>query len=128
MFRKSTATLNNVKCNICSSLDFEYRLWVIIFTQERASWQTFTYLKSTVETLKESENYSKLILKTPTWLSTLLIVNFGHKSLFFLVSCCWHWTSKYLLGPTLFINAEITYCCNYWQMYQNLSEIISKDS
>ena len=30
--------------------------WVIIFTQERALWQTFTYSKSTIETLKKSVN------------------------------------------------------------------------
>ena len=43
-----------LKCSIFSSLDFEYRLWVIIFAQERALRQTFTYLKSTIETLKKS--------------------------------------------------------------------------
>ena len=40
MFRKSAAILNDVKYSICSSLDFENRLWIIIFTQERASRQT----------------------------------------------------------------------------------------
>ena len=51
-------------------------------------------------------------MKTPERLSTLLIVNFGHNSLFFVVSCCWLWTRKCFLGPILCINAEITYCCN----------------
>ena len=37
--------LKDVKYSICSFLDFEYRLRVIMFTQERAPWQTFTYLK-----------------------------------------------------------------------------------
>ena len=67
-------------------------------------------------------------IKTPERLSTLLIVNFGHTSLFFPVSCCWLWTCKCLLGPTLFISAEITCCCKYWQIYKNLSErLIRKD-
>ena len=34
--RKSAAILNDVKYSICSSLDFDYRLWAIIFTQEGA--------------------------------------------------------------------------------------------
>ena len=50
----SAVILNDVKYSICSSLDFEYKFWVIIFTQERAPQQTFTYLKSTTETLKKS--------------------------------------------------------------------------
>ena len=37
------------------------------------------------------------------------------------VNVCW-------VPPYQFINAEITYCCTYLQMYKNLSEIISKDS
>ena len=103
IFRKFRR-LESAKYSICSSLDFENRLWEIIFTQERAQRQTFTYLKSTIETLKKKcENYSKLTIKTPERLSTLLIVNFGHNSLLFLVSCCWLWTSKCLLGPTLSI-------------------------
>ena len=61
MCRKSAAILNDVKYSICSSLNVEMtsrvygdRLWVIIFTQERAPRQTCTYLKSTIETLKKS--------------------------------------------------------------------------
>ena len=119
--------MNDVKYSICSSLDFEYRLWVIIFTQERASRQTFAYLKSTIETFEKSEDYLNLTIKTPERLSTLSIVNFVHNLLFFVVPCCWLWTSKCLLGPTLFINTEMTYGCNYWQIYKILSEIISKE-
>ena len=44
-----------VKYSICSSLDLENRIWVIRFTQERAPRQAFTYLKSTIETLKKSK-------------------------------------------------------------------------
>ena len=88
MFRKFAAILYDVKYSICSSLDFEYRLSVIIFTQKRDPRQAFTYIKSTIETLKKGENYSKLTIKTPERLSNLFIVNFGHKSLFLLVSCC----------------------------------------
>ena len=32
------------------------------------------------------------------------------------VNVCW-------IPPYQFINAEITYCLNYWQMYKNLGEI-----
>ena len=71
-----------VQYSICSSLDLENRPWVIIFTQERAPRQAFTYLKSTIETLKKWKLF-KVNNKTPERLSTLLIVNFGHNSLFF---------------------------------------------
>ena len=91
-----------VKYNICSSLDLENRLWVIIFTQERVPRQAFTYLKSTIETLKKWKLF-KVNNKTPERLSTLLIVNFGHNSLFFLVPCRWIWTNKCLLRLTLSI-------------------------
>ena len=47
------AILNDVKYSICSSIVLEYRLREIMFTQERAPGQTFTYLKSTIETLKK---------------------------------------------------------------------------
>ena len=50
--RISWTCLNDVKYSICLSLDFEYRLRVIIFTQERAPRQTFTYLKSTIFRVK----------------------------------------------------------------------------
>ena len=42
--------------------------------------------------------------------SNVLAVDFEH------VKVCW-------VPPYQFINAEITYCRNYWQMYKNLSEI-----
>ena len=60
--------------------------WVIVFTQERALRQTFTYPKPTIETLKKSVNNecSKLI-KTQERLSAVFIGNFGHISLHFLV-------------------------------------------
>ena len=60
--------------------------WVIIFTQERALRQTFTYPEATRETLKKSVNKecSKLI-KTQERLSAVFIDNFGHISLHFLV-------------------------------------------
>ena len=76
---KICAILNDVKCSICSSLDLENRLWVIIFAQERAPRQTFK-------------------------VSTILNVNFEHNSLFFLVSCRLIRTSKCLLHPTLSIS------------------------
>ena len=45
-----------VKYSICSSVDFEHRLWVIIFTQETGPRKAFTYLKPTIETLKKVKN------------------------------------------------------------------------
>ena len=56
-----------------------------------------------------NRNTSKLTVKTPGQLPIVLIVNFGH-----------------ILYPFLvFINVEITYCCNYWQMNKNFIEIAS---
>ena len=64
-----------------------FRLWVIMFTQERAPRQTFTHSKSRIKTLKiECEICSKLTIKTPGRLSTLFIVNFEHFHSFFLCS------------------------------------------
>ena len=58
-----------------------------MLTQERALQQTFTYSKSTIETLKNKcEICSKLTIKTR--LSTLIIVNFERIPLFLLVFCC----------------------------------------
>ena len=45
------------------------------------------------------------------------------------MSCCWIWKVNIYCVPTYqFINAEIRQCRNYWHMYKNTSEIISKDS
>ena len=97
MFRKfrcleNLRYLEWFKYGICSSLELEDRLWVIIFTQESVPRQAFIYLKSTIET------QVKIIR-----LSTVLIINFGHNSLFFLVYFRWIWTSKCLSRPTLLI-------------------------
>ena len=51
--QKICSILNDIKNSICSSLDIENRLWVIIFTQRRAPLQAFSYLKSTIKTLKK---------------------------------------------------------------------------
>ena len=61
-----------------------FRLWVVTFTQERAPRKTFIFLKSTIETLKKCEICLKLRIKTPSRLSTVFIVNFGHIFLVFL--------------------------------------------
>ena len=64
-----------------------FRLWVIMFTQERALQQRFIYSKSRIETVKiECEICSKLTIKTSGRLSTLFIVNFEHFHSFFLCS------------------------------------------
>ena len=34
-----------------------FRFWVMIFTQERVPWQTFTHAKSTTETLEKGVKY-----------------------------------------------------------------------
>ena len=58
-----------------------------MFTQERAPPQTFTYSKSTIETLKNKcEICSKLTIKTLGRLYTLFIVNFEHIDSFSLYS------------------------------------------
>ena len=55
-----------------------------MFTQERAPWQTFTYSKSRIETLKiKSEMCLKLTVKAPGQPSTLFIVNFEQQQLLF---------------------------------------------
>ena len=80
MMLTSLPSISMVKYSICSSLDVENRLWVIIFTEERAPRKEFTYLKSTIEKLKKWKLF-KVNNKIPERLSTLLIVNFGHNSL-----------------------------------------------
>ena len=55
-----------------------------MFTQERAPRQTFSYSKSTIETLKNKrEICSKLTIKMPGRLSTLFIIHFEHISFLF---------------------------------------------
>ena len=96
--QKICVILNDVKYSICSSLDLENRLWEIIFTQERAPREAFTYLKSTIETLKKRKIFNVNNKNTRT---TFYSFNFEHNSLFFLVSLIW--TGKCLLRPTLSI-------------------------
>ena len=93
-----------------------FRLWVIIFTKERSPRQKFTYSKSTRETLNSKD--------TRTIFCCIYCKVWVHFMPFFIVSAvdfeqvnvCW-------IPPYQFINAEITYCLNYWQMYKNLGEI-----
>ena len=85
-----------------------FRLWLStlssdIYTRKSSPTNIYLFKVNNRNTEKKCENYSKLTIKTPERLSTLLIVNFGHNSLLFLVSRCWLWTSKCLLGPTLSI-------------------------
>ena len=101
-----------------------FRLWAIMFTQERAPRQTFTYSNSTTEALKiKCEICSMLAIKTSGQRCTLFIVNLEHISLLFILFSCWP-----EVPPYQFINVEITCCCNYWQTCKNLSEIKRKDS
>ena len=93
-----------------------FRLWVIIFTKERSPRQKFTYSKSTRETLNSKVTRTTFYcMHWKLWVyflpfSSVSAVDFEH------VNVC-------LVPPYQFINAEITYCRNYWQMYKNLSEI-----
>ena len=57
--------------------------WVIIGTQERALWQTFTYSKSTTETLKKSVNNVKV--KNKNTRTTFYCVYFNFHFLVFLL-------------------------------------------
>ena len=74
-----------------------------IYTRKSSPTNIHLFKVNNKNTEGRCENYSKLTLKTPEWLSSLLIVNFGHNSLLFLVSYYWFWTSKCLLNPTLSI-------------------------
>ena len=74
-----------------------------IYTRKSSPTNIYLFKVNNRNNEEKCENYSKLTLKTPERLYTLLIVNFGHNSLLFLVSCCCFWTSKCLLGPTLSI-------------------------
>ena len=93
-----------------------FRLWVKIFTWERAPRQKFAYSKSTIETLNSKDTRTTFYcIYCKLWayfmpFSSVLPVDFEQ------VNVCW-------VSPYKFINAEMTYCRNYWQMYKNLSEI-----
>ena len=108
IFRKfshwENLNLNDVKYRICSSLELEYRLLSNNIYTRKGS-QTNIYLRNVNNrsTKKKCENYLKLIIKTLERLSTFFSVNFGHNSVPFLMFCCWVWTTKCLLGPTLSI-------------------------
>ena len=78
-----------------------------IYTRKSSLTNIYLFKVSNRSTKEKCENYSKLTIKTSEQLFTLLIVDFGHNSLLFLVSCSWLSTSKCLLGPTLSI-------CKHW--------------
>ena len=61
---------------------------------------------------------------TPERLSIVFIVNFGHISFLFsgVFVVDFGQTNNFCIPPYQLINAEITYCCDYWQMDKNLSE------
>ena len=100
-----------------------------IYTRKSSPTNIYPFKVNNRNIEEKCKNYSKLTVKTQKRLSALLIVNFGHNLLLFLVSCCY---SEQLnvcwIPPYQFVNSEITYCCTYLQMYKNISEIISKDS
>ena len=74
--------------------------------------------------VKKCEICSKLTINAPERLSTIFIVNFGHISHLFSVSAvAFEQVNVWWLPPYQLINTETTYCCNYWQMYKNHSEI-----
>ena len=82
----------------------------------KSSSKKFVYSKSTIETLNSKYTRTTFYcIYCKLWayfipFSTVLPVDFEQ------VNVCW-------VSPYQFINAEITYCRNYWQMYKNLSEI-----
>ena len=55
-----------------------FRLWVTIFTQERAPQKTHTYSKSILATLKRCEICLKLTIKTAERLCTVFSINLIH--------------------------------------------------
>ena len=77
-----------------------------MFTQEKAPRQTFAYTESTIETLNSQDTRTTFYcISRKLWayfipFSSVSGVDFEQ------VNVCWD-----TLYP--FINAEITYCCNY---------------
>ena len=74
-----------------------------IYTRKSSLTNIYLFKVNNRSTKEKCENYSKLTIKTSEQHFTLLIVDFGHNSLLFLVYCSWLSTSKCLLGPTLSI-------------------------
>ena len=99
------ATLNDVRYSICSSLriDFEYRLCEILFTQERAPRQTFTYFYRLNAKCLQFD-----------WLKQLAYFWY-----FYLLSCKYQWTVKRkktrrdILNISIYTNLKHT-----WYMYK----------
>ena len=90
-----------------------------IYTGKKTPWQPFyLFILNNNDTRKSSEIYSKLTIKSPQRRSIVFTVNFEHTSYIFTtfsivstvgleqVNVCW-------VPPFQFINAEITYYCNY---------------
>ena len=116
----------------CSQIFRKFRYWenMLLFwiilhevfahlqtlTWERAPQQNITHSKSAIETLNSKDTrttfyciYCKLLAYFMPF-SSVLAVDFEQVNVW--------WVPRYL-----FINAEITCCRNYQQMYKNLSEI-----
>ena len=105
-FRISVAILNDVEYSICSSLDFECRLLVMIIPQERAPRQKLYLFKvNNRNTGKKCENYSKLTIKTAQRLSTELLTLDIILSFF---QCPAVNFEQVNVPPYQFINVEIT--------------------
>ena len=86
-----------------------------MFTQERDPRQTFTYSKSTIETLNSKDIRATFCIYCQLWtyfipFASVSAVEFEQVNVF--------WVSPYQ-----FLNAEITCCYIYWQMFKYPSEI-----
>ena len=106
--RKSAVILSNVKIR-----------HLFIFTHEAGSRQGFTYSKSVIETLNSKD--------TRTTIYCIYCKPFTYFLPFSKVSALdFEQVNVRWVPPYQFKNAEITYCCNYWQMYKNLSEMAAQ--
>ena len=99
-----------------------------IYTGKNSLTNIYLFIINNSNARKRCEICPKLTIKLLQRCSTPFIVNFEHVSYLFTlfssasivrfeqVIVCW-------APPYQFINVEIIYCCNYYQMYKNLSEM-----
>ena len=95
-----------------------YTLGNYIYTGKNSSTNIYLFIVNNSNTRKRCEICLKLTIKSVQRRSTVFIVNFEQISYLFTpffsvssvnfeeVNVCW-------VPPDQFINAEITYCCNY---------------
>ena len=121
LLRKSATILNEAS-------SYLYTLGNDIYTGKNSSTNIYLFRVNNSNTRKRREICLKLIIMSLQRRSTVFILNFECISYIFI-----NFSSISTVGfeqvnvswVTLyqFINVEITYCCKYWQMYKNFSEM-----